>query len=84
MTHPVDDVLGSVRHENAVTPGGAASVHVLGGFSVVFTVGVTDRDRPTDSIASSGSSNSDCNSDRAVRDEAYLGGNRISSSAMTS
>ena len=45
LTHPVDDVLGSVRHEDTVAPGGAAGVHVLGGFSVVFTVGVTDRDR---------------------------------------
>lgn len=55
MTHPVDDVLGSVRHEDTVAPGGAASVHVLGGFSVVLTVWVTDRQ--THSMAVSVSSN---------------------------
>lgn len=36
----MDGLLGSVRHEDAVTPGRTASVHVLGWFSVLLTVGV--------------------------------------------
>lgn len=36
--------MGSVRYEDVVAPGGAAIGHLLGWFSVVLTVGVTDRD----------------------------------------
>lgn len=39
--HPVDDVLCAVRHEDAIAPGWTPRVHVLRGFSVFFTVGVT-------------------------------------------
>lgn len=44
-TDPVDVFLGSVRHKDTITPGGTASVHVLRGFSVLFTVGVAEGQR---------------------------------------
>lgn len=68
MTHPVDDVLGSVRHEDVVAPGRAAIFHLLGWFSVVLTVGITDRLTHTDSQQYHSSSS--CNSDRAARGDA--------------
>lgn len=43
--HLVDDVPGIVGHEDAVAPGWAPRVHVLCGFSVVFTVRVAAKDR---------------------------------------
>lgn len=39
----VDEILGTVWHEDTITPGRTASVHVLGRFSVLFTVGVAER-----------------------------------------
>lgn len=41
----MNELLGSMRHEDTVTPGRTASVHVLGGFSVILTVGVTEGER---------------------------------------
>lgn len=44
FTDLVDEFLGRVWHEDTITPGRTASVHVLSGFSVLFTVGVAERD----------------------------------------
>lgn len=38
-----DELLCRVGHEDTVAPGGAAGVHVLSGFSVLFTVGVAEK-----------------------------------------
>lgn len=43
FTDLVDEFLGRVWHEDTITPGRTASVHVLSGFSVLFTVGVAER-----------------------------------------
>ena len=40
MTDLLDEIMGSVRHEDTITPGRTAGVHVLRWFSVVFTVRV--------------------------------------------
>ncbi len=39
----VNEILGTMWHEDTITPGRTASVHVLGRFSVLFTVGVAER-----------------------------------------
>lgn len=44
QSDPVDEIIGSGRHEDAVTPGGTARVHVLPRFMVVLTVGVATGD----------------------------------------
>jgi len=40
FTHPQDELLGRRRHEDAVTPGGAAGVHVLPALAAVLAVWV--------------------------------------------
>lgn len=40
LTHPQDQLLGRRRHEDAVTPGGAAGVHVLPALAAVLAVRV--------------------------------------------
>lgn len=44
QSDPVDEIVGIGRHEDAVTPGGTARVHVLPWLMVVLTVGVATRD----------------------------------------
>lgn len=43
FTDLADEFLCRVWHEDTITPGGTAGVHVLRGFSVLFTVGVAER-----------------------------------------
>lgn len=54
QTYTVDEPLSAVRHQNAIAPGGTAGVHVLGGFSVLFAVGVAERDRGRQNVRARG------------------------------